>query len=496
VNRDLLEKVLRSPRLPSLPAIALEVINLAQQDVGMNRIAETLQRDPALSSKILKIANSPFYGQSQTIGTISRALVVLGLNSVKTLALGFSLVATLKHPGKTDFDYVGYWRRSLYTATAARILSQNVRTARREEAFLGGLLQDVGVVAMSQALGDQYAALVQQVGSDHASLRGLEQKALGLDHSEVGAALAEAWNLPPLLVAPIRYHESPGAAGEDILPLVRTVSLGNRVAEIFLSEEGRGGALGTYHTQVGEWFDSPRDQADSMLMEIHQQTDEMGRLFDLPTGPLGNADEILSSANEALMQITLESQQRNQQLADEVKTDPLTAALNRRAFDAFVSDSFRAATESRPVSVLFLDVDHFKTFNDSHGHAVGDRVLKVFAATLKEAVGDRGEVFRYGGEEFTIVCPDTDVEAAAMVAEDARYAVVAGARVRKRNCDQELCITCSVGVATHDGGTFDSVESLIKAADQGVYAAKLAGRNCVRVHSPGEVRELSTVPAR
>ena len=351
------------------------------------------------------------------------------------------------------------------------------------------------MVAMSQALGDQYAPLVQQAGTDHASLRGLEQNALGIDHGEVGAALAEAWNLPPLLVAPIRYHEHPDAAGEDVLPLVRTVAVGNRVAEIFLREESRGDALDAYHAQVDEWFDSPRDQADPMLREIHRQTDEMGRLFDLPTGPLENVDEILSSANEALMQITLESHRRNEQLVDEVNTDSLTGASNRRAFDAFVSDSFRAATESRPVSVLFVDVDHFKTFNDTHGHAVGDRVLKVFAATLKEAVGDRGEVFRYGGEEFTIVCPGTDVAAAAIVAEDARHAVADGARVRKRDCDQELCITCSVGVATHDGGTFDSVESLIKASDRGVYAAKSAGRNCVRAHAPGEIRELNTVPA-
>ena len=115
MKQDVLEKVLRSPRLPSLPAVALEVINLAQQDVNMNRIAETLRHDPALSSKILRTANSAFYGQSQTISTISRALVVMGLSAVKTLALGFSLVAIIKHPGKTDFDHVGYWRRSLYT---------------------------------------------------------------------------------------------------------------------------------------------------------------------------------------------------------------------------------------------------------------------------------------------------------------------------------------------------------------------------------------------
>ena len=96
MNQGALDKILRSPRLPSLPSIAVEVINLAQRDVNMQRIADTLQHDPALSTKILRTANSAFYGQSQTIGTVSRALVVLGLSAVKTLALGFSLVADLK----------------------------------------------------------------------------------------------------------------------------------------------------------------------------------------------------------------------------------------------------------------------------------------------------------------------------------------------------------------------------------------------------------------
>ena len=499
MNQRLLDKVLQSPRLPSLPTIALDVISLAQQDANMDRIAETLRHDPALSSKILKTANSAFYGQSQTISTITRALLVLGLSAVKTLALGFSLVANLKRRGDASFDHVEYWRRSLYTATAARTLSQHLRTARREEAFLGGLLQDLGMVAMSQGLGDEYAQLVQQAGADHAALRMLEQETFGMDHAEVGAALAEKWKLPPMLVAPIRYHENPDAAGEDVQRLVRSVALGNRVAEIFLSEEGGAAALETYRTQAATWFAVQSDLADRMLREIHQETDDMARLFDLPTGDLGNADEILARANETLTEITLQSQQQtsqleqlNKQLVDQVSTDSLTGALNRRAFDAFVAESFRSATASQPVSVLFVDVDHFKTFNDTHGHAVGDRVLKVFAATLSEAVGERGKVFRYGGEEFAVVCPGADAEAAAIAAEDARHAVAHEARVRKRDYDQELRITCSIGVATHEGDTFNSVESLTGAADQGVYIAKSAGRDCVRAHSPRQVRELAS----
>ena len=222
-----------------MPTIALEVIELAQRpEVEFREIANTIQHDPALSSKILKTVNSAFYGQVREISTISRALQVLGLNSVKTLALGFSLVGNLKTPKGMRFDHVSYWRRSLYTATAARTLSRHAGIVQQEEAFLGGLLQDMGMVALSQAVGDEYGKVLVASGPHHASLRECEIRALGVDHAEVGAALAEAWKLPPVLVAPIRHHEEPNAADPELRTLVRSVSLGNRVADVFLAARG------------------------------------------------------------------------------------------------------------------------------------------------------------------------------------------------------------------------------------------------------------------
>ena len=99
-------------------------------------------------------------------------------------------------------------------------------------------------------------------------------------------------------------------------------------------------------------------------------------------------------------------------------------------------------------------------------------------------------MFRYGGEEFAIVCPTSDAESASQLAERTRRAVADQARVGRHDDAEELSVTCSIGVATHAGDTFARAEQLLKAADEGVYAAKAAGRNCVR-YSPSEVPSLA-----
>ncbi len=498
MNQQLLERVLRSPRLPSLPAIALEVIDLVQQkDVNIRQIAATISNDPALATKILRTVNSSFYAQTQPISTITHALVILGLNSVKTLALGFSLVSNLnKQAGSGDFDHVALWKRSLFTAVAARSLGKEFGMLQQEEAFLGGLLQDLGVLAMSQALGEAYTNIVAEVGPDHRHLSALERQRLQTDHPEIGAALAEHWKLPPVLVAPIRYHEDCTACPEELAPMVQCVVLGNLVADIFINETGK--ALEDYYRLAGEWFECGNDRAQSLLAAIHKNTVEMHRLFDVPTGPLGEAEDILARANEALQNLSLQAAQKsteleetNRRLAEEAFTDSLTGAANRRRFNEGIVELFEQTRKTRrPVALLFLDTDHFKKFNDTYGHQTGDRVLVELAAMLREHSPQGALVARYGGEEFAVVVPGTDRIAAARLAEKIRQAVATTPIVDDDG--NLLGITVSIGVASYDGTVFERVEHFIKAADQGVYAAKAAGRNCVRVFAP---RVAKTVAA-
>ncbi|QQE11105.1 GGDEF domain-containing protein [Planctomycetota bacterium] len=498
MSQSVIDEILQSPRLPSLPSIALEVIDLVQQpDVDINQIANTIQNDPALSSKILKTVNSSFYGQAYTVSTISHALVVLGLNSVKTLALGFSLVSNLQESGGEGFDHIRYWKRSIYAASAAKRFAKEQQLVQQEEVFLGALLQDLGMLAMNQVLGKEYTEMLNESDGCHDKLLELEQEKYQMTHADVGAELANSWKLPPLLITPIRYHETPDEVQAEFSKFVRCVALGGTIADLFINEAD-GHSLEKYLERAELWFSMTHDQAEGILHEISQDTNELQRLFDMPADDFANVDDILAKANEALMNITLQSQmqhheltqhanelrEKNELLVNQANTDSLTGVANRRKFNDYIAQEFSLSKENGagPLSVLFLDTDHFKKFNDTYGHPVGDRVLVALSRTLEDVIGDGGLVARYGGEEFAIVLPNKDRRSAAVIAENAR------AEIEKTTVlsdeDKELHITASIGVATYEGVFFDRVETLVKAADQGVYAAKNSGRNCVRIFTP------------
>ena len=138
MNEELIKKIRACPTLPSMPAIAMQVLELAQKDhVDIAEIARVICKDPALSSKILRTVNSSFYGRANTISTISHALVLLGLQAVKTLVLGFSLVGNLSKAKSKGFKHVSYWRRSVYAATAARMLASKLHIVHSAGASRG-----------------------------------------------------------------------------------------------------------------------------------------------------------------------------------------------------------------------------------------------------------------------------------------------------------------------------------------------------------------------
>src|SRR5215468_3003346 len=143
---------------PSPSRVATEIIALARDpDIEMAKVAQAVGRDPAMTAKILRIANSAFYAQRRPSSNIRQALVIIGMNAALTLALSFSLVSSLRGLKPNGIDYRRYWRRTLIAATAARAFGETLRLGGEEDLFLAGLLQDVAVLAIDRSVKDFYA---------------------------------------------------------------------------------------------------------------------------------------------------------------------------------------------------------------------------------------------------------------------------------------------------------------------------------------------------
>src|SRR5271155_330611 len=238
MNAELLRKIQQCPNLPSLPTIAVKILDLASKpNIDIAEIAKIISKDPALSTKILRAVNSSFYGCSQHVGTISHALVILGLQSVKTLVLGFSLFTSLAKSKGPGFDHLKYWRRSIYAATAARTLATKMNLVQQEEAFLAALLQDIGMLVLNQVVGTQYSEICSK-SETHAELVKAETEALGMTHAEVGAMLAEQWKLPPILTTTVgASHDMSKVTDPALKKIAMLVQLAGLCADVFVDAE-------------------------------------------------------------------------------------------------------------------------------------------------------------------------------------------------------------------------------------------------------------------
>jgi diguanylate cyclase (GGDEF)-like protein len=426
--------------------------------------------------------------------------VILGLQAAKTLALGFSLLTHLKtlEKGEYGFDQVRFWKRSIYAATASRELARRFSVVQQEEAFLAGLLASMGVLALHRVLPQEFDALFAQAKGDSGRLHALCQEHFDLTPPEVARMLAEKWQLPPLLVRPIALQRSPEMAEPAVKPLADAVATGLVIAEVFVAEDPAR-AIAAAREALTKRFALPAGEIEGLLEQIGTSAKEASAMLEMPLGPERSYQQILDEAQEALVALSLQNQKRMESIQQEVATlqvkaltDPLTRLANRARFDEFFDEQFqRAYSLQRPLALVFIDLDHFKNVNDTYGHPAGDEVLRRVGRVLRASVRNIDLVARYGGEEFAVVLTETDTDAAALRAE----------AIRKRLADeaivfdgQAIQVTLSAGVAGTDRGRiFSASAQLTNAADRAVYAAKAAGRNCVRVFRPQPVHRPAKV---
>jgi len=200
----------RIDELPTLPAVIPRLLALMDDPkVGTREITEAISHDPALTAKILKVANSAYYGFSQEISSLDRAIALLGFNMVRSLALSVGVIKAM--PRKKDsgfFSTEGLWIHNLAVGTAVKMMAD--RFGKGEEAehlFVVGLLHDIGKLVLDQFFSDDFTRVLEQVNAeDGMQLHEMERKNIGLDHGEVGGILLERWKFPGIIRMPIALH--------------------------------------------------------------------------------------------------------------------------------------------------------------------------------------------------------------------------------------------------------------------------------------------------
>ncbi len=220
-------------RLPVLPRVTLRLLNsLDSPDSSSREISGVIEADPALTARLLKLANSPFYGQRGMVSNIRNAVVVLGRKTIRSLALAV-WTHTLRAQAQTPEEMqllTPLLAHGLAAGVAARWLAERISKELGEDAFMAGLLHDIGRVALVAQMGGEYQtwilAAVQHTG---VSLHDKEAAVLGFDHRALGAALMTSWGLPPFLVSVAEHHHD-GSIDPQQQFFVATVALADYLA--------------------------------------------------------------------------------------------------------------------------------------------------------------------------------------------------------------------------------------------------------------------------
>jgi len=222
--------------IATLPEITLKIIDLVEDPKSTAQdLHEVISNDPALSSRILKVVNSSFYGLPGQIGSINRAIVLLGLNAVKNIAIAASLAKLFRGGDLTgSFSAKHLWNHSTAVAATSKFISDQLKLGLGDEAYLSGLMHDIGVMVEMQFDRNKLVEAVNATGADSTgvpanSLIDCENAAFGADHQDFGKALCEKWKFPKSFAVVCGNHHNPMGAPSESRTLVSVIFVADRL---------------------------------------------------------------------------------------------------------------------------------------------------------------------------------------------------------------------------------------------------------------------------
>ncbi|MFT6363095.1 MAG: diguanylate cyclase (GGDEF)-like protein [Planctomycetota bacterium] len=467
------------------------------QSATLEDIADAVSRDPGLTAKLLKLSNSALFSMGSDVHTIQQATMILGMKSVMMLALSFSLVEAIDEDESSSFDFDDFWTRSLTVAVAGRRLAaESGNPDLADEAFLCGMLSHIGGSVLARGMSVDYAELVKKSPGNWPTTAE-EEAHFGFSESDVLMALLGSWSLPERTVNAVAYMQRPeslpSGQSTNTRELTAIMTLAHLTSRT-LWDENKATPYRTLQRWTAARYGLGKKQLLILLSELGAGVSEMAVLLHIELPGYMNTHNLVAAAREQLLARSLSSEvDLNQaKLAKEdlrlqkeeferlATTDTLTGLPNRAALDRKLAEEIRRRLgRNLPdgLGVLMIDVDHFKLFNDTHGHAAGDAVLAAMGDVLDEVLRPGDFSARYGGEEFTVIMPLTTEQGMQATAERVRAAVEA-TRIPWEG--ETLRITISLGGARLEVAHSDlDGARLLEDADAKLYEAKASGRNCV-----------------
>lgn len=255
----------RIDKMPSLPSVAMRILEVVQNSKSAARdLAEVISRDQGCTAKVLKLVNSAYYSFPYKISTVSHAVALLGFDTIRSLSLGLSIFALLQSKSEGQpLDREKLWEHSIGCAVWSGLIAGKVSQVNPEEAFVAGLLHDIGKVLFNEYFTRKMAEAVRMAETKGIPLVEAETRLLGIDHSGAGEIWAERWNLPLLIRRAVAYHHDPHGLAKSEDPTIRKIVAIVHVADQMTEAAG-----------IGTAGDAPLPALSPRLWDLLQLTDE------------------------------------------------------------------------------------------------------------------------------------------------------------------------------------------------------------------------------
>ena len=489
--------------LPPHPAgLAMIIQATGDPRVSPRDLARLISREPSFTTEMLRIANSPAYGLGRNVRTVRQATIAMGMRTIRNAALAHAVRAATAKVDTGEFDRSRFWEDSLRRASAALALARHAGYDDPHEAFTIGLIQDIGCMLMAinwPQLGGELQGLMDKPAGHRLQQ---ERRIFGITHTEMIEEYGPSWGFPDDMIAAMVHHHDVQMSIQDRLA-GRLCSLA-RAADA-LADVGQCKAGGNTLPVAQKMVESLKTRDGATLNvfelseELNQEMASAAQEMKIKIGKQVVYEDLAAAANNSLLRVnqgyeqltrkleqmldenkklTAQLQDTNAKLLKMATTDPMTELANRRAYLTHLDDELeRAANGMKPMSLLMVDIDHFKKVNDTHGHAAGDEVIKAVARALQRCARDVDMVGRLGGEEFSVVLRDANEAGAEMVAERIRRTI----EQMRVDCGEGLVlnVTASIGGTTVPRQIRPTGDHVLGIADAALYDSKQNGRNRV-----------------